>query len=256
MPNLRDLRAVCINVQAMTHPRDLTDRQRDVLRVVEQSIARRGYPPTRAEIADALGFKSANAAQEHLQALARKGFLSIEGSHRGIQLAKKRSKREAVSLHDAAAARARSLPADDTRLPLIGRVAAGQPILAEEHVEARYAIDPALFHPKPDYLLRVVGLSMRDAGLLDGDLVAVHATTEVHNGQVVVARIGDEATVKTFERRVDRGGRHPRIRLLPANPDFAPIEVDPAEPLAIPFVIEGIVVGVLRRDVGSRPAPK
>ena len=214
----------------MTTP-DLTDRQRAVLAVIEQAIARDGYPPTRAEIAAALGFRSANAAQEHLQALVRKGLVAIDGSHRGLRLLApaRAAKRAAARARDADGA---------VELPLVGRVAAGAPILAAEHVEARYRLDPALFAARPDFLLAVRGESMRDAGVLDGDLVAVQRAHEARNGEMVVARIDDEATVKTWERR---GGR---VRLLPANPAFAPIVVDPAQAA---LVLEGRVVGVIRR---------
>lgn len=192
----------------------LTPRQREILEVIQDHLEATGYPPTRAEIARTLGFSSPNAAEGHLRALARKGAIDlIPGSSRGIRL------RETAGL------------------PVVGRVAAGSPILAEAHIETRYRLDPRLFHPHPDYLLRVRGMSMRDAGILDGDLLAVHRTPEARNGQLVVARLGDEVTVKRFERR----GR--RVRLLPANPDFEPIEVDLARQ---ELEIEGIGVGVLR----------
>ena len=219
----------------MTTPPDLTPRQRDVLEVIERALARDGYPPTRAEIAQALGFRSANAAQEHLQSLQRKGLVELGGSHRGIRLLQPsaRGKRTAV--------RAATAP-ETLELPLVGRVAAGAPILASEHIDAHYRLDPALFAHRPDFLLAVRGESMRDAGVLDGDLVAVRRAHEPRNGEMVVARIDDEATVKTFERRGTR------IRLLPANPAFEPIVIDPRRPL----VIEGVVVGVIRRSAGTR----
>ena len=210
----------------------LTPRQREILLLLERSLARDGYPPTRAEIARALGFSSPNAAQEQLQALQRKGRIVLDGSHRGIRILPPGSG-AAQEGEDAGAAPAAF------QLPLIGRVAAGAPILASAHVEAQFALDPALFHPRPQYLLRVRGLSMRDAGLLDGDLVAVHAASEARSGQIVVVRLGEEATVKILERR---GGR---VRLLPANPDFDPIEIERRHSPAI----EGIVVGVVRRSV-------
>jgi repressor LexA len=209
----------------------LTPRQREILELVEDSIARRGYPPTRAEIAQAFGFRSPNAAEDHLRALARKGAIALEGNHRGIRVlaGRKATPRIAPARDD-----------DALRLPLVGRVAAGQPILAEAAIEREVACDASLFAARPDYLLRVHGLSMRDAGILDGDLVAVARTAEARNGMLVVARLGDEATVKHFERH----GAH--VRLLAANPDFAPIEVDLArEPLAI----EGRVVGVIRTAI-------
>lgn len=225
---------------------DLTPRQRDVLEVVERALSRDGYPPTRAEIAAALGFRSANAAQEHLQALQRKGLIAIDGSHRGIRLLRpprpKRVQPKAEAAHDALDLPLGRVAADALDLPLIGRVAAGAPILASEHVEARYRCDAALFAARPDFLLAVRGDSMRDAGVLDGDLVAVRSTREARNGQMVVARIDDEATVKTFERR------GARVRLLPANPAYAPIELDLER---VPLVLEGLVVGLVRRVPGQ-----
>jgi repressor LexA len=180
-----------------------------------------GMPPTRAEIARALGFRSANAAEEHLRALQRKGVLELlPGASRGIQLS------EAVR--------------DQDRLPLVGRVAAGHPILAQENIEARYRIDTSLFDPRPHYLLRVKGMSMKDAGILDGDLVAVCRTPEVRNGQVVVARLEEEVTVKRYRQE----GRV--AWLLPENPDFEPIRVDLK---AQTMVIEGVVVGVVRNHL-------
>lgn len=213
---------------------ELTPRQREILALIEHEVAARGYPPTRAEIAAAFGFRSANAAEEHLRALARKGAIALEAGHRGIRVLRGKGRARAASVaRDEAVA----------TLPLVGRVAAGAPILAEQHVERQVAIDPALFAGRADYLLRVRGESMRDAGILDGDLVAVRRTPEARDGEMVVARIGDEATVKRLQRREGR------VSLLPANPDFQPIEVDPAgEPLAL----EGVVVGVLRTTVGRR----
>jgi len=196
----------------------LTVRQQQVLELIRHSVAEQGFPPTRAEIARGLGFKSVNAAEAHLRALARKGFIDLlPGQSRGIQLA------EGL------------LP--ETGIPLVGRVAAGSPILAQEHVEAHYQVDEALFEPRPDYLLQVRGMSMRDAGILDGDLLAVHRTTEVRNGQIVVARLEDEVTVKRFERHGST------VRLLPENPDFSLIEIDTSRQL---LDIEGIAVGVIR----------
>jgi repressor LexA len=219
----------------MTTPSDLTPRQRDVLEVIERALARDGYPPTRAEIAQALGFRSANAAQEHLQSLQRKGLVELGGSHRGIRLLQPAARAKRTP------ARTASAP-EMLELPLVGRVAAGAPILASENIDAHYRLDPALFSGRPDFLLAVRGESMRDAGVLDGDLVAVRRAHEPRNGEMVVARIDDEATVKTFERRGER------IRLLPANPAFAPIVADPR----VPLVIEGVVVGVIRRATGTR----
>jgi repressor LexA len=198
---------------------DLTPRQRQVLRFIQDAVAEQGMPPTRAEIAGALGFKSANAAEEHLRALQRKGVLDLRpGASRGIQL--RDSLREQMGL------------------PLIGRVAAGRPILAAEHVEARYQIDPDLFSPRPHYLLRVSGMSMRNVGIMDGDLVAVHRSPDVRNRQIVVARLEDEVTVKRYRQEGTV------VWLLPENPDFKPIRVDLREQS---LVIEGVVVGVLRR---------
>jgi repressor LexA len=207
-------------------PPELTERQREILGLIEDSIARRGMPPTRAEIAQALGFASPNAAESHLRALERKGAIAIDGSHRGLRLLASNPAAGHLAGHGRLA------------LPLIGRVAAGSPILAEANVERQLAIDAGMFRPRPDYLLRVKGMSMRDAAILDGDLVAVRRAAEARNGQVVVARLGDEATVKHYERRGER------VRLLPANPDFAPIEIDPRRSA---FVLEGVVVGVIRR---------
>jgi repressor LexA len=176
-------------------------------------------PPTRAEISRELGFRSANAAEEHLRALARKGVIAlIPGTSRGIQL--KDTMREQMGL------------------PLIGRVAAGKPILAEENIEARFQIDPALFQPRPHYLLKVTGMSMKDAGILDGDLVAVHRSSEVRSRQIVVARLENEVTVKRYRQEGSI------VWLLPENTEFEPIRVDLREQ---PLIIEGIVVGVLRR---------
>jgi repressor LexA len=198
---------------------DLTPRQTQILRLVQRVIAENGMPPTRAEIARELGFRSANAAEEHLRALARKGVISlVPGASRGIQL--KDTMREQLGL------------------PLIGRVAAGQPILAEEHIEARFQIDPALFQPRPHYLLKVVGMSMKDAGILDGDLVAVHRTAEVRSRQIVVARLDNEVTVKRYRQEGSI------VWLLPENADFEPIRIDLKEE---PLLIEGVVVGVVRR---------
>jgi repressor LexA len=201
---------------------DLTPRQRQILELIRRRLAETGSPPTRAEIAAELGFRSANAAEEHLRALARKGALELRrGTSRGIRLL---AGDEPVS--------------EERGLPVVGRVAAGSPILAAEHVEDRLPVDPDLFRPRADYLLRVRGMSMRDAGILDGDLLAVHRTPEAHDGQIVVARLDDEVTVKRFRRR----DRH-RVRLQAENPAFDSIEVDLRER---PLVIEGLGVGLLR----------
>ncbi|MBM37784.1 MAG: hypothetical protein CMO97_01810 [Woeseia sp.] len=198
--------------------RELTPRQKQILELIQDFINETGMPPTRAEIADQLGFKSSNAAEEHLRALQRKGLLElIPGTSRGIQLQD--------FLHD------------KIGLPLVGRVAAGSPILAEEHIEKHYRIDPELFNPKPHYLLRVDGMSMQDAGILDGDLVAVHRTPEVRSRQIIVARIDDEVTVKRYRQTGSV------VSLLPENDDFEPIIVNLKEQS---LVIEGVVVGVIR----------
>ena len=198
--------------------RELTPRQKQILEMIQEFISDTGMPPTRAEIARQLGFKSANAAEEHLRALQRKGVLELlPGASRGIQL--KDSLREQMGL------------------PLVGRVAAGNPILAQEHIEAHYKLDPQLFSPKPHYLLRVDGMSMRDAGILDGDLVAVHRTPEVRSRQIIVARLDDEVTVKRYRQNGSV------VTLLPENDEFEPIEVDLREQV---LVIEGVVVGVIR----------
>ena len=196
----------------------LTPRQSQILHMIQEFISESGMPPTRAEIARELGFKSANAAEDHLRALQRKGVLElVPGASRGIQL--KDSLR------------------DQMGLPLVGRVAAGSQILSEEHIEAHYKIDKALFKPKPHYLLRVEGMSMKDAGILDGDLVAVHRTPEVRSRQIVVARVGDEVTVKRYRQDGSM------VWLLPENDDFEAIKVDLNEQS---MMIEGVVVGVIR----------
>lgn len=201
--------------------RELTPRQRQILFLIQKIIRDTGMPPTRAEIAKTLQFKSINAAEDHLRALARKGAIEIvPGVSRGIRL--KDSLREQIGL------------------PLVGRVAAGAPILAEEHIEARFQIDPELFAKQPHFLLRVHGMSMRDAGILDGDLVAVHRTPEVRNRQIVVVRLENEVTVKRYRQEGQR------VWLLPENPDFTPIEIDLRKQH---LAIEGIVVGVVRNAV-------
>lgn len=196
---------------------ELTPRQAEVLRLINDFAQNTGFPPTRAEIARMLGFRSANAAEDHLKALARKGFIELlAGASRGIRLK------------------------EQLGVPLIGRVAAGSPILAEAHVQGRYQLDPQLFKPHADYLLKVRGLSMRDAGILDGDLLAVQKAKDAKNGQIVVARLGDEVTVKRLRRT-----RH-GVELLPENPDFEPIVVplDDTE-----FTLEGVAVGLIRNHM-------
>jgi repressor LexA len=195
----------------------LTARQQQIHAFIEHMLDEEGRPPTRAEICRAFGFRSPNAAESHLRALAAKGAIKLEGGMaRGISLPKARG------------------------LPLVGRVAAGSPMLAIEHVESHHPIDPALFSPRADYLLRVRGMSMRDAGILEDDLLAVARTQEARSGQIVVARVDDEVTVKTFQRR------GALVRLLPANPDFSPIEIDTRRES---IVIEGCVVGLIRNGV-------
>jgi len=194
----------------------LTARQAEILRLIQDSLADTGMPPTRQEIASAFGFQSANAAEGHLKALARKGLIELlPGSSRGIRLLK------------------------SSGMPVVGHVAAGHPVLAEERIDTHYHIDPALFTPRADYLLRVHGMSMRDAGILDGDLLAIHRTPQAQDGQIVVARLHDEVTVKRLYRR---GGK---VVLQPENPDFAVIAIDPARQQ---LVIEGICVGVIRNS--------
>lgn len=216
----------------------LTPRQQQILDLVRRSIERTGAPPTRAEIAEILGFRSANSAEEHLQALARKGVIElVGGTSRGIRL-----KADQLRL-----LRRKSGPSEQmelpmpglAQLPLIGRVAAGSPILAHEHVEAQYAVSLSLFSAPPDFLLRVKGQSMRDAGILDGDLLAVKKSSEARNGQIVVARLGDEVTVKRWKH--DEQGAW----LLPENPEFRPIPV-PADGEG--FALEGLAVGLLRNQ--------
>ncbi len=192
----------------------LTERQAQILQLIRELVETTGIPPTRAEIARALGFRSVNAAEDHLRALQRKGVIEIlPGASRGIRLK------------------------DSPGIPVVGRVAAGSPILAEQHIEGRYHLDRTLFRPPADYLLRVRGMSMRDAGILDGDLLAVHRISEARNGQIVVARLHDEVTVKRFRRRGYE------VLLLPENPEFQPIRVDLRREA---LVIEGRGVGLIR----------
>ena len=214
----------------------LTARQEQILNLIKDAIENTGFPPTRAEIANELGFKSANAAEEHLQALARKGAIEISpGTSRGIRLIG-----AAASAAVSASAAEQALPKVPAALlmslPLIGRVAAGSPILAQENLEASYNVDPALFSGKPDFLLKVRGWSMRDAGIMDGDLLAVKKIDSAKNGQIVVARIGDEVTVKRYKKTGTL------IELLPENPDFKVITVTPEDE----FVLEGLAVGLMR----------
>lgn len=200
---------------------DLTPRQAEILALIQEYITDEGYPPTRMDIAGAFGFRSPNAAEEHLRALERKGYIELlPGSSRGIRVLEGETEPEG--------------------LPVVGRVAAGEPILAQEHVEDHYPVDPALFHPRAHYLLRVRGMSMKDIGIMDGDLLAVHRTRTARNGQIVVARLGDEVTVKRFRQRGSI------VYLLPENTDFEPIRVDLRQQS---LDIEGLGVGVLRNQV-------
>ncbi|MDO9008186.1 MAG: transcriptional repressor LexA [Thiobacillus sp.] len=193
---------------------ELTRRQEEILNLIRECIETTGLPPTRVEIAQHFGFSSPNAAEQHLKVLAKKGVLDlVPGTSRGIRLK------------------------GGGGLPVVGRVAAGSPILAQEHIERHVQVDAALFSPRADYLLKVHGMSMKDAGILDGDLLAVHRSTEAKAGQVVVARIGDEVTVKRFQKRGHM------VQLMPENPDFEPIVVDLKRQ---ELVIEGIAVGVIR----------
>ena len=216
----------------------LTARQQQILDLIQNAIARTGAPPTRAEIATELGFKSANAAEEHLQALARKGVIElVSGTSRGIRL-----RGEAIRSLNAARGTQYNLPIPGLSqlvLPLVGRVAAGSPILAQEHVEQSYCVEESLFQHKPDYLLKVRGMSMRDVGIMDGDLLAVKTCHEARNGQIIVARLGDDVSVKRL-RRTAQG-----IELLPENPDYPVIVVHPGEP----FAIEGLAVGLIRNTM-------
>jgi repressor LexA len=216
------------------HP---SPRQQQILDLIRRHLERYGVPPSRAEITAALGLRSVNGVQEQLRALARKGLIELSaGTARGIRLA-------APGLTDRG-------PTDrggagEIGLPVVGRVAAGSPILAAQQVEGHYAVAPTLFRPRADYLLRVHGSSMRDAGILDGDLLAVHRTPQADNGRIVVARLGDEVTVK----RLQRSPRWPhRVSLLAENPDFDPIELDLRRD---ELVIEGVGVGLLRDNLGQ-----
>lgn len=205
----------------------LTERQSEILKLIRELMEVSGYPPTRAEIAERMGFKSVNAAEQHLRALEKKGAIDIaEGASRGIRLRDSRPAGRTGKLLE---------------LPVIGRVAAGSPMLAEENVQGGYQVDPNLFTPRADYLLKVRGMSMRDAGILEGDLLAVHRTVDARTGQVIVARLGDEVTVKRLRRKGNS------VSLLPENPEFEPIEVDSRSE---EFTVEGIAVGVIRNGKG------
>jgi repressor LexA len=222
----------------MENQQKLTERQQEILDLIKAKIAQTGSPPTRAEIAQQLGFRSANAAEDHLKALAKKGVIELlSGTSRGIRLKSDTLK----SIQQSRFAQA-MLPIEglaQLTLPLIGRVAAGSPILAQEHVDQTYYVEQSLFQKQPDYLLKVRGMSMRDVGIMDGDLLAVKSTKEAKNGQIVVARLGEEVTVKRF-KRVDG-----LIELHPENPDYQTIVVEPGEP----FEIEGLAVGLIRNTM-------
>lgn len=198
----------------------LTARQQQVLDIVKEHLNATGYPPTRAEIAERLGFRSPNAAEEHLKALARKGAIEIiAGASRGIRLPEEEA---------------------DPGVPVVGRVAAGSPILAQEQIEEFIELPPSLFSPRADFMLQVQGLSMKDVGILEDDLIAVHRTDQVRNGDIVVARVGDDVTVKRYERDGTR------VTLHPENEAFEPIVVDLTQD---DFAIEGLYVGVIRRSL-------
>ena len=215
----------------------LTDRQQQILELVQSAIERTGAPPTRAEIAAELGFRSPNAAEEHLQALARKGVIElVGGTSRGIRL-----RADTLRALNEARGKQYNLPLmSQLTLPLVGRVAAGSPILAQEHIDQSYVVEASMFPRRPDYLLKVRGMSMQGVGIMDGDLLAVQKTKEAKNGQIVVARLGDEVTVKRFKR-----SRH-GIELIPENPDFETIVVAPGE---TQFELEGVAVGLIRNNM-------
>lgn len=223
----------------LEEPPKLTDRQQQILDLVQTAIERTGAPPTRAEIATELGFRSANAAEEHLQALARKGVIElVGGTSRGIRL-----RPDKLRALNEARGKQYSLPLpslSQLSLPLVGRVAAGSPILAQEHVEQTYLLEASMFPRRPDYLLKVRGMSMQGAGIMDGDLLAVQKASEAKNGQIVVARLGDDVTVKRFKRTRNS------IELIPENPDFATIVVPFGD---VQFALEGLAVGLIRNNM-------
>ncbi len=209
--------------------KNLTARQQEVFNFICQQVSELGRPPTRSEIAKKLGFRSANAAEDHLQALAKKQAIMLEpGTSRGIRIHSLYSSNEQLNL----------LP--EHTIPLIGRVAAGQPVLAQQNIVKQYTLDPALFQKKPDYLLQVKGLSMKNIGMLEGDLIAIKRTTEVQQGQIVVARLNDEVTVKRFFRLGEN------IQLVPENENFETIKINPTNSN---FAIEGIVIGLIRNSI-------
>lgn len=200
----------------------LTKRQLEVLDLIHASIDENGMPPTRSEIANNLGFKSLNAAEDHLKALEKKEFIElIPGVSRGIKVLKKTNNK-------------------NVGLPIVGQVAAGQPILAIEHVESYISLDPFLFEKKADYLLRVKGESMLNSGIRDNDLLVVHATKVIRNNQIVVARLNDEVTVKRFKKAGSK------IYLMPENDNFDRIEINSKTE---EFTIEGLGIGILRLNI-------
>jgi repressor LexA len=228
----------------------LTERQQQILDLIREAVVNTGFPPTRAEIALKLGFRSANAAEDHLRALARKGVIELTaGASRGIRLTESAADFTSDQI-DSTDDRVRSTDTQErVRLktppemgqmlvPLIGRVAAGYPMLAAENIEKEISVDPSLFAQQPDYLLKVKGLSMRDVGILDGDLLAIKKTSEARHGQIIVARIDDEVTVKRLSKKANH------IELLPENPDFDPIVIEPGQD----FSVEGIALGLIRNS--------
>jgi repressor LexA len=241
---------MCNDLQDLIMTIKLTERQQQILDLIREAVASTGFPPTRAEIAQKLGFRSANAAEDHLRALARKGVIELTaGASRGIRLTESAadftsdqidSTDDRVRLTDTQERVRLSPPPEMGQMlvPLIGRVAAGYPMLAAENIEKEISIDPNLFAQQPDYLLKVKGLSMRDVGILDGDLLAIKKTNEARHGQIIVARIDDEVTVK----RLNKKAKH--IELMPENPDFDPIIIQPGQD----FTVEGIALGLIRNS--------
>ena len=222
-PKIPVKRVSALKSAPLADPPQLTSRQRQILDWIRAYLETTGMPPTRAEIATGLGFSTPSSAEDHLQALARKGAIEmLPGASRGLRLKD-----------------IPGIPVQGT-LPLVGRVAAGNPILAAENIEAHYRVDPTLFSPRADYLLRVSGRSMQDAGILDGDLLAVQKTREAKNGQIVVARLGDDVTVKRFRRT------RSTIELIAENPDFKTIVVPFGD---VDFELEGIAVGLVRNTM-------
>jgi repressor LexA len=241
---------MCNDLQDLIMTIKLTERQQQILDLIREAVSSTGFPPTRAEIALKLGFRSANAAEDHLRALARKGVIELTaGASRGIRLTESAADFTSDQI-DSTDDRVRSTDTQErVRLktppemgqmlvPLIGRVAAGYPMLAAENIEKEVSVDPNLFAQQPDYLLKVKGLSMRDVGILDGDLLAIKKTSEARHGQIIVARIDDEVTVKRLSKKANH------IELLPENPDFDPIVIEPGQD----FSVEGIALGLIRNS--------